>query len=98
MNVGDTTPVGAYPQGASSYGVLDMAGNVWEWTGSQYKPYPYDAKDGREEAAGDDRRTLRGGSWHYSDLVYGVRCAIRYRNNPDLRNYYVGFRVASPGS
>jgi formylglycine-generating enzyme required for sulfatase activity len=34
MNVGDTTPVGQYPQGASPYGVLDTAGNVWEWMSS----------------------------------------------------------------
>src|SRR5690606_17447059 len=73
MNVGDTTPVGAYPAGASPYGCLDMAGNVWEWTISLWgkdanKPdygYPYDPNDGREAPDAPDavRRTLRGGSW-----------------------------------
>jgi formylglycine-generating enzyme required for sulfatase activity len=45
-----TTPVGSYPTGASPCGALDMAWNVWEWTGSVLKPYPYTANDGREQA------------------------------------------------
>ncbi len=70
---GDTTPVGAYPQGASPYGLLDLAGNVWEWTRSLWgrevsRPafgYPYDAEDGREDpGAGDEvLRVLRGGAF-----------------------------------
>ena len=61
--VGDTTPVGTYPKGASPCGALDMAGNVWEWTGSLYKEYPYDAADGREDPSGGGLRVVRGGSW-----------------------------------
>ena len=45
-NVGDTTEVGKYPKGASPYGALDMAGNVWQWVSSLYQSYPYSATDG----------------------------------------------------
>jgi formylglycine-generating enzyme required for sulfatase activity len=43
-----TTPVGIYAEGASPYGALDMAGNVWEWCNSRLRGYPYRADDGRE--------------------------------------------------
>jgi formylglycine-generating enzyme required for sulfatase activity len=59
----DTTPVGLYPRGASPYGVMDMAGNVWEWTSSDYKPYPYKSDDEREELLSNNKKVLRGGSW-----------------------------------
>ena len=75
MKVGDTTPVGSYPTGASPYGCLDMAGNVWEWTSSLYQGYPYDAGDGREDPAASGSRVLRGGSFVNNRLL--VRCASR---------------------
>ena len=71
MNIGDTTPVGNYPDGAGPYDVLDMAGNVWEWTSSLFKPYRYDANDGREDPQASGIRTLRGGSWLHTGQ--GVR-------------------------
>ena len=84
-----------YPLGRSPYGVMDMAGNVWEWTSSQYNAYPYDAADGREEQGGDVPRTLRGGAWNYIDYV---RCAARLDLHPVNWSGDVGFRVVSPGS
>jgi len=105
MTVGDTTPVGRYPDGKSPYGLLDMAGNVWEWTSSLWgtdasKPefgYPYDPRDGRENpnAPHSVRRVVRGGS--FGDDARSVRCAYRCGNPPLSRIDYVGFRVVSPG-
>jgi formylglycine-generating enzyme required for sulfatase activity len=89
-----TMPVGSYsPQGDSPYALVDMAGNVWEWTSSKYQDYPYAAADGRENLEGDASRTLRGGAWNY-DVAY-VRCAYRLDFNPVSRFYNVGFRVVS---
>ncbi|RLC75407.1 MAG: hypothetical protein DRJ03_20915 [Chloroflexi bacterium] len=96
--IGTTSAEGCFPGGASPYGLLDMAGNVWEWTRSHWKGYPYDPADGREDLrAGDDvPRVLRGGA--FFNTGYLVRCAFRSLNDPynRLRNY--GFRVvaASP--
>jgi formylglycine-generating enzyme required for sulfatase activity len=57
----DFRPVGSFPKGASPYGVLDLAGNGWEWVSSGYLPYPYDAADGREELKRQQVRVTRGG-------------------------------------
>ncbi len=88
---GTTTPVGSYLQGASPYGVMDMAGNVWEWTHTVYKEYPYDTKDRREDEYSVDNRVLRGGSWvNHSG---NARAASRYDNWADFTNYIRGFRL-----
>ncbi len=92
--IGDTTPVGQFsPEGDSPYGCADMAGNVWEWTGSLYKPYPYDPADGSEDLGTPDdvRRVLRGGAFHYDQNP--VRTAARDWLDPDGRDWDVGFRV-----
>jgi formylglycine-generating enzyme required for sulfatase activity/energy-coupling factor transporter ATP-binding protein EcfA2 len=90
---GGTTPVGIFLDGASPYGCLDMAGNVWEWTRSRYEAYPYRPDDDREtpEPKDDDWMVVRGGSW------YGrrgrARCAYRGGLRPDRRGGGLGFRV-----
>ncbi len=87
-----TTPAGAYPQGASTAGCLDMAGNVWEWTASLDLPYPYAADDGREGQRAPGRRILRGGC--YANPHGFARCACRFRLLPTVRNPFMGFRLA----
>jgi formylglycine-generating enzyme required for sulfatase activity len=57
----DTRPVGSFPGGASPYGVLDLAGNGWEWVSSAYLPYPYNPADGREDLTREQVRGTRGG-------------------------------------
>jgi formylglycine-generating enzyme required for sulfatase activity len=110
-NMGDTgidttSAVGMFPAGASPHGVLDLSGNVWEWTRSLWgedwdKPsfkYPYDPADGREdlEAPRGVVRVLRGGAFFNGSR--GVRCACRYGYYPRYLYRNVGFRVlVAPG-
>jgi formylglycine-generating enzyme required for sulfatase activity len=102
--VGKTTPVGQYPDGASPYGALDMAGNVWEWVATKYgKSYPYQLEDEWQSAylEADVTRVFRGGSYYHEQQY--VRGAYRNTSyNARYRYYYVGLRVASrsplPGS
>ncbi len=93
--IGTTSAVGCFPAGASSYGVLDLSGNVLEWTRSIWDnekyPYPYKPADGRENLESGSSRVLRGGSFAHNR--YDARCAYRFNLDPDYRDHYIGFRV-----
>lgn len=85
--IGQTTAVGMYPQGATPEGILDMSGNVWEWTLSEY-------------GAGENmdlsrlaRRVVRGGSWKHSSA--SAKATIRLHFSAVERHPFVGFRVCT---
>ncbi len=92
LHVGETTAVGSYPEGASPYGVLDIAGNVWEWSRSCYQDYPYNAGDGREDLTANCKRVLRGGGWNGS--VFYLQSAFRLNFFPKDSSHNFGFRCA----
>ena len=86
-------PVGKFPQGVSPHGAYDMAGNIWEWTSTLYRSYPYDATDGREnpdENALD--RVHRGGAWGCDPV--NLRTSRRTGFSPGGRLAIFGFRCA----
>ena len=89
----ESSAAGHYsPEGDSPYDLVDMAGNVWEWTGSLYRAYPYDASDGREDLEAGGERVVRGGAYDEGPLA--ARSAWRNGVKPDLQAANIGFRVA----
>ena len=94
--LGQTSPVGVYPHGATPDGLHDLAGNVYEWTATLYRPYRYDPADGREDPLADGLRVYRGGSWYVGRT--NVRCAYRYWSDPGDRFLDLGYRLARASS
>ena len=89
-------PVGAYPDGASAYGVEQMIGDVWEWTSSRFLPWPGFKPmlyaDYSAPFFGGDFRVLRGGSWAVGGA--SVRPSFRNWDLPVRRQIFAGLRLA----
>jgi formylglycine-generating enzyme required for sulfatase activity len=91
----DFRDVGSFIKGASPYGVLDMAGNGWEWVTSAYKPYPYDPFDGREDLTQDQVRGTRGGGQDSKAEELTITQRGRHvSRNPRGGHHNIGFRCA----
>lgn len=86
-----TAPVGSFECPECPFGLLDMSGNVWEWTRSPYQPYPYDEANDREGLEADALWVMRGGS--FSDEARNVRTGIRGGADPGVRRPFIGFRL-----
>jgi formylglycine-generating enzyme required for sulfatase activity len=93
----ETSPVGAYPAGASPFGLLDTGGNVWEWVADWYAPYVGAALivDPRGPERGK-HRVVRGGGWDedVGNVTPRARASDRNFNTESTRFNFVGFRCA----
>lgn len=89
-------PVGAYPAGASPYGVHQMIGDVWEWTASDFRPWPgfaaFPYREYSEVFFGPDYKVLRGGSWATHPTA--IRTTFRNWDFPIRRQIFAGIRLA----
>lgn len=96
--LGDTSLVGSYPQGASPYGAMDMAGNVWEWVADWYDEAYYSAfppESWPSDPAGPttgEYRVIRGGGWDLDER--SVRLTRRQWGFPEDLDTSTGFRCA----
>ena len=90
-NYRNTSPVGKFPEGASPYGVMDMSGNVWEWTEDWYQPYSGNEYD--NDFYGEKFKVMKGGSWYSNQDL--ARPAVRGKAFPDQKKNYIGFRCVA---
>jgi len=89
-------PVGSYPAGKSEVGIYDLAGNVWEWTASDFMPYPGFVVDPYEQYSRPwfgCRKVLRGGCWMTRTRM--LRPTWRNYFTPDRRDVFAGFRTCA---
>jgi iron(II)-dependent oxidoreductase len=94
-----TTPVGSYPLNVSPIGCYGMIGDVWEWTASDFRPYPgfesFPYREYSEAFFGSDYKVLRGGSW--ATRPGAIRNTFRNWDYPVRRQIFSGFRCARDG-
>ncbi|MGB3265667.1 MAG: ergothioneine biosynthesis protein EgtB [Microcoleus sp.] len=95
-NLANTSPVDAFPKGASAIGCCDMLGNVWEWTASTFDAYPgfesYPYKGYSQVYFDGEHRVLKGGSW--ATFPQAMRSSFRNWYYPGVRQIIAGFRCA----
>jgi len=99
-----TTSIGSFPDGVSPYGVLDMAGNVWEWTADWYRDNYYSVSpvENPQGPESGTRRVVRGGCW-MDNYLKSIRTAKRWYNIPESvfstgsgsKSPNLGFRCAA---
>jgi iron(II)-dependent oxidoreductase len=89
-------PAGAYPAGASAYGAEQLIGDVWEWTSSDFAPWPGFTpmiyRRYSEPFFGGDYKVLRGGSW--ATAASAIRPSFRNWDHPTRRQIFTGVRLA----
>ncbi len=88
-----TAPVGSYPAGASTAGVLDLAGNVWEWTADWYGPYVDDEQADPKGPQSGKTRVVRGGGFNGLKPAW-AKPAYRWHTVPSTTSHGIGFRCA----
>jgi iron(II)-dependent oxidoreductase len=96
--VGGTCDVSSHPEGDSIYGCRQMIGNVWEWTSSDFLPYPGFSEDPYKEYSSPwfgSHKALRGGAWSTRSRL--IRTAYRNFYTPDRRDIWAGFRTCEVG-
>jgi formylglycine-generating enzyme required for sulfatase activity len=88
----ESSPIGSFPLGASSFGMEDMAGNVWEWCVDYFEPYRGAPKVNPRGPKTGAKRVHRGGSW--KSRFNSLRTTARGSNVPSFLCNDLGFRIA----
>jgi formylglycine-generating enzyme required for sulfatase activity len=94
---GDTLPVGSRPKGATTSGLLDMAGSLSEWTSTLDRSYPHRPDDGREDPSLPGERIVRGGDYVFNSGAERLTTWNRtiWSRSPAAGHRHIGFRCAA---